>query len=484
MIFELLLRLILWSTTLVLAFIGIFALYHRLSYQNPNPKARTIAFFHPYCASGGGGERVLWAIIQALGEIDKAGVSIHVVIYTVDPPSATYKKDVLQKVADRFSLDIHPSLDICFVHLDDCKHFLERASRLSLLVESWGTMRLAYTALMRSKGRGKFFPTIFMDTTGCAFTYLVAKIVFGCTVVAYVHYPTISTDMLSMVWERRRVTYNNQAYIASSKITTTIKLVYYTLFAVAYGTAGSLCDLVLVNSTWTYNHIHSLWWVAALLKRIHVVFPPCRISGDSTQQSSSSQRERIVLSIGQFRPEKDHELQIEALSRLFAKHPTLKGDIKMVMVGGCRGPADEARLQHLKDTAKRLHLEDSIVYSVNQPYSVVEDWLHKASVGIHTMWNEHFGIGVVEMMSAGLITIAHDSGGPKSDIIVPLRGKPTGLRASTADEYADAMHQAFSMEAKEAEEMRARARESAKRFSDEVFNTSFKKDILESRLLG
>jgi alpha-1,2-mannosyltransferase len=33
------------------------------------------------------------------------------------------------------------------------------------------------------------------------------------------------------------------------------------------------------------------------------------------------------------------------------------------------------------------------------------------------MKEEHFGISIVEMMSAGLITIAHDSAGPKMDII-------------------------------------------------------------------
>jgi alpha-1,2-mannosyltransferase len=356
-----------------------------------------------------------------------------------------------------------------------------KANRLSLLVESWGTLKLAYAALFRSQER----PTIFFDTTGCAFTYVVAKAVFGCKVIAYVHYPTISTDMLSMVWERRRATYNNQAYIANSRLTTFVKLVYYTIFAVLYGATGSLCDLVLVNSTWTFNHINSLWWLAALLQRIHVVFPPCRISspGNTQQPKNDEKRERIVLSIGQFRPEKDHELQIDALSLLFKSHPNLKGDVKMVMVGGCRGPADEERLQHLKEMAKRLSIETSIVYSVNQPYSVVENWLRKASVGIHTMWNEHFGIGVVEMMSAGLITIAHDSGGPKSDIIVPYEGQPTGLLASTAAGYADAMHQAFSMRPTVAGEMRERARMSATRFSDEQFNLCFKKQILESRLL-
>ena len=344
-------------------------------------------------------------------------------------------------------------------------------------------MRLAYTALVRSKSQA---PGIFMDTTGCAFAYLVARIVFGCKVIAYVHYPTISTDMLSMVWERRRVTYNNQAHITKSRIKTIVKLIYYGAFAMVYGCVGSLCQLVLVNSTWTYNHISSLWWLAALQKRIHVVFPPCRISGEQTTSQSKhkpEKRERIILSIGQFRPEKDHELQVEALAKLFENHPTLKGDIKMVMVGGVRGPADRQRLEHLKEAAKMRGLESSVIFSVNQPYSVVEDWLGKASVGIHTMWNEHFGIGVVEMMSAGLITIAHDSGGPKSDIVVPHEGKPTGFLAASAEDYADALYKAFAMDASQVDEMRKNARMSATRFSDGQFNANFKRELLESRLL-
>lgn len=427
--------------------------------------------------------------------------------------------DVLEKVEERFSLSIPSSLEISFVHLNDYSHFLgmihegkvstlhalemfsfsssiqkysspcrsifddlDRATRLSLLVESWGTMRLAYKALELST------PSIFFDTTGCAFTYVVAKVLFGCKVIAYVHYPTISTDMLSMVWERRRATYNNQASITGSRIKTAIKLIYYSIFACLYGIVGSLCDLVFVNSTWTFNHINSLWCLVALQRRIRILFPPCRISTpnqhNGRQEQQSNKREKIVLSIGQFRPEKDHELQIESVSLLFKNHPELKGQVKLVLVGGCRGPSDEERLGYLKTMTKKLGLEDSVVFSVNQPYSVVEDWLRRASVGIHTMWNEHFGIGVVEMMSAGLITIAHDSGGPKSDIIVPQDGQPTGLLASSAEAYSDALYQAFTMNAEEAAELRRRAQSSATRFSDEQFVSSFKKEILESRILS
>lgn len=42
------------------------------------------------------------------------------------------------------------------------------------------------------------------------------------------------------------------------------------------------------------------------------------------------------------------------------------------------------------------------------------------------MWNEHFGIGVVEYQAAGLIPVAHKSAGPKMDIVIEYDGKPTG----------------------------------------------------------
>jgi alpha-1,2-mannosyltransferase len=33
------------------------------------------------------------------------------------------------------------------------------------------------------------------------------------------------------------------------------------------------------------------------------------------------------------------------------------------------------------------------------PYADLKDMLGVATAGLHTMWNEHFGIGVVEMMA-------------------------------------------------------------------------------------
>ncbi len=54
---------------------------------------------------------------------------------------------------------------------------------------------------------------------------------------------------------------------------------------------------------------------------------------------------------------------------------------------------------------------------INKPRDKILSLFKLAKVAIHTMREEHFGISIVEMMSAGLIVIAHASAGPKTDII-------------------------------------------------------------------
>ena len=65
----------------------------------------------------------------------------------------------------------------------------------------------------------------------------------GC----YVHYPTISTDMLSAV-EARRPAYNNRKAVSRSRAASALKLRYYRLFARLYGLCGRAADTVMVNS--------------------------------------------------------------------------------------------------------------------------------------------------------------------------------------------------------------------------------------------
>lgn len=90
----------------------------------------------------------------------------------------------------------------------------------------------------------------------------------------------------------------------------------------------------------------------------------------------------------------------------------------------------------LKALAKELKIEDSIDFKLNVSRDELNQIFKVAKVGIHTMKQEHFGISIVEMMSAGLITIAHASAGPLQDIIGGSKDEIVGYLAKTETEYA------------------------------------------------
>jgi alpha-1,2-mannosyltransferase len=88
-------------------------------------------------------------------------------------------------------------------------------------------------------------------------------------------------------------------------------------------------------------------------------------------------------------------------------------------------------------THSLTHSLTRTAFQPNLSRSELHEWYGRAAAGVHTMWNEHFGIGVVEMMAAGVPAIAHDSGGPALDIVG--RRSMLGLLATSAQQYADAM---------------------------------------------
>lgn len=147
-----------------------------------------------------------------------------------------------------------------------------------------------------------------------------------------------------------------------------------------------------------------------------------------------------------------------------------KKKIVLLMFGSCRNREDEVYVSELQQQIDRLQLADYVRIHTNQPYQVLLFFLAAAQVGLHTMWNEHFGISIVEMMAAGLLTIAHNSGGPKADIVDPGQ---TGFLAERVEEYADIIEEiAAKYEENNGEwagAIQRRAREKAQTFSDELF---------------
>ena len=421
-------------------------------------KPVVVGFFHPYCNAGGGGERVLWAGIRAL---QNRYNFVRCVVYTGDQyVSGT---EILRKAEQRFNISLLQPVEFVFLK----KRRLVEASTypfFTLLGQSFGSVLLGWEAMT------SYLPDIFIDTMGYAFTLPLFKYVGGCNVSCYVHYPTISTDMLSAVGGKK-ASFNNASFISNSRVLSAVKLVYYWWFAFLYCLAGLTSNIVMVNSTWTYNHIVSLW---RKKDRTAIVYPPCDNKAFLDIPIKIQNKDLSIVSIGQFRPEKDHPLQIRSFHRfLQRKSPKEKLKYQLKLVGSCRNKEDESRVQTLRELARTLGIEDRVTFCLNVSFDELKAHLGKATIGLHTMWNEHFGIGVVECMAAGSIVLAHDSGGPKMDIVIEWDGKPTGFLASDEEGYAKAMEMIFSLQPEERSVLCHNARSSISRFSENAFESGF-----------
>lgn len=113
-----------------------------------------------------------------------------------------------------------------------------------MLGQSFGSMVLTWKALVQYR------PDVFFDSTGFAFSFIVAKLFCNCKVGCYVHYPTITREMTQRVLDREH-SFNNDDTVSRSFIKTHAKWLYYKGFAILYKFTGSLSDLTLVNSSWT-----------------------------------------------------------------------------------------------------------------------------------------------------------------------------------------------------------------------------------------
>jgi hypothetical protein len=87
---------------------------------------------------------------------------------------------------------------------------------------------------------------------GYSFTYPILRWLGGATVAAYVHYPTISTDMLARV-EKKEAGATNESVIARSAMLTNLKLVYGDMDV-------GKCDIVIYSSS-SFSSLYMEMWM-------------------------------------------------------------------------------------------------------------------------------------------------------------------------------------------------------------------------------
>ncbi|KAF3333914.1 GDP-Man:Man(3)GlcNAc(2)-PP-Dol alpha-1,2-mannosyltransferase [Carex littledalei] len=428
-------------------------------------RKKSVGFFHPYTNDGGGGERVLWCAVRA---VQQENPGLECAVFTGDDASP---ESLSIRARDRFGVELLRAPKV--ICLFKRKWIDEKTyPRFTMIGQSLGSVYLSWEALC------KYNPEFYFDTSGYAFTYPLARL-FGCKVICYTHYPTISSDMVARVTGHSSM-YNNDPLIARSVWLSRCKVIYYTIFSWLYGLVGSCAHLAMVNSSWTGSHIEKLWKIPGRTRR---VYPPCDTSSLQMLPLERPAEQPIFISVAQFRPEKAHGLQLEAfalaLERLSSESEAdiIKKRPKLQFVGSCRNKDDENRLQKLKERCTELHLDDFVEFHSNVLYRDLVKLLGGAIAGLHSMVDEHFGISIVEYMAAGAIPIAHNSAGPRMDIVLEEEGQQTGFLANTMEEYAHAIIEVLTMSDIDRLTIASSARNRAQRFSEQRFDRDIKDAI-------
>lgn len=145
-----------------------------------------------------------------------------------------------------------------------------------------------------------------------------------------------------------------------------------------------------------------------------------------------------VLNVGNLRPEKGHELLLEAFARVRKTIP----QARLVIVG------DGPLRVHLERSAGALGIGGSVQFAGSRPD--VWPFLSEASVFALPSYSEPLGLVVLEAMAAGLPVVATDVGGVPELVTPGLTG--TLVSSGDTDGFAAALQNSLQRPA-EAEKM-------------------------------
>jgi len=361
-----------------------------------------MTFIHPNCNDCGGGEKVLWVMLKSIVENFKNNnfVNLKINIVAGNNDSAS---EILSKVKQRFNIDFSNSpIKIELVRLKTA-FLLKPFPNFTMIVQIIGQIIFAFELLLT------VYSDIVIDSTGLPYMLPVTTVFGRSTSIAYVHYPLISLDMISDI-SKGVSGVHSRGMLSKFILFRYLKICYYYIIFVTYKIVGYFVHYAFTNSTWTDNHIKVIWTNL----KTEILYPPCSTKLYSNNKPFQ-ERKNQILSFAQFRPEKNHKMQVEIFGMVLDRSKL--NDLTMYILGSIRGPEDRDIFNGVNALIKEKGLENRIFLVENPPFDQVKSLFESSKIGIHTMRDEHFGISIVEMMSAGLLTIAHKSGGPLNDII-------------------------------------------------------------------
>ncbi len=207
--------------------------------------------------------------------------------------------------------------------------------------------------------------------------------------IVYVHFPTdlvilplLQKDYTSKIWKKLYI----QPYLFISKNIDYIKKA-----------------TIITNSNYTKNAIKKVWNIDST-----VIYPPCPQYSFPLEDKIKIEKDtKTVCSLGRFIPQKEYE----TILQIAKERPQLKFEL----MGGVTEDTI-SYLNRLKNKAPK-----NVTFHVNVTENQKMEILTRSKILIHSFKGEHFGIALIEAMSAGLISVSHNSGAAKEDKIVDER---------------------------------------------------------------
>ena len=452
--------------------------YHNSIYKNA--KIKTISFVHPFCSDCGGGEKVLWRMISSLiSYYETKNIRDHnlpKLKLNIIAGKKVDKQQLFVMLKNRFGIELNRQkymnreklvLEVELITMES-GYMLRPRNFLTMLIQILAQIYFALEIIT------KVYSDVYCDTTGLPFTYFVLKYLGHAKVTAYTHYPFISTDMIYQV-ENNKPGMHSRGRLSKNKFVRKIKIVYYNTLLRIYKIMGNKClSFAYVNSTWTFNHMQKIWDGLFEAKKLVILYPPCSISLYK-EAAKNEDRQNIIVSFAQFRPEKNQQMQINILARLKKKlniYPEFE-DLELHLIGGVRNEDDEKIFNGLINYARQLGVEDYVKFLKNGTTEQIAEEFSKAKIGIHTMIEEHFGITLIEMMAAGLIVVTHNSAGAKNDILVTENDMKPGFLVNTENEYVAQIEEILIRYNEIRGQITNFSTQRAEKFSDEAFQEKF-----------
>ena len=207
--------------------------------------------------------------------------------------------------------------------------------------------------------------------------------------IVYVHFPTdliisplLQKDDISKIWRRLYI----QPYLFISNNIDYLKKA-----------------TIITNSNYTKNAIKKVWNIDST-----VIYPPCpQYSFPLEDKIKTNTDTKTVCSLGRFIPEKEYD----TILQIAKERPQLKFEL----IGGVA----EDKISYLNSLKNKA--SKNVTFHVNATVNQKMEILKRSKILIHSFKGEHFGIALIEAMSAGLIPVSHNSGAAKEDNIVEER---------------------------------------------------------------